>query len=148
MNKPKFRVWSKKRRGWLTDNDHSLHCSSNWMMNIFTGEIIDVTLVGEEYHLDPEPKFYQLGSAIIIGSPFVVQQWTGLLDMKNIEIYDGDIVKYTLSNSDFIDIVEWKYESWQLRGIKIDGNHPICGAYAMEIIGNNFENPELLNTNI
>lgn len=148
MNRPKFRVWSKKRNAWLTDNDHSLHCTSNWMMNIFTGEIIDVTLVGEEYYPDPEPKFYRLGSEIIIKSPFVVQQWTGLLDVANIEIYDGDIVQYTLSNSEFTDIVEWSNNSWQLRGIQIDSNCPICGAYDMKIIGNNFENPELLNTTI
>jgi hypothetical protein len=90
---------------------------------------------------------HQLRSKIIIGSPFVVQQWTGLLDVKNIEIYDGDIVKYALSNSEFIDIVEWVNNSWQLRGIKMDGNYAICGAYNMEIIGNNFDNPELLNTN-
>jgi hypothetical protein len=31
------------------------------MMNIFTGEIIDVTLVGAEYQPDPEPKFYLNG---------------------------------------------------------------------------------------
>lgn len=151
MKRPKFRVWSKRRKDWLTADDHSLHCWSNWMMDIFTGEIIDFTLIGvgkdtHHYHLDPEPESYMDGVFLIKETPFVVQQWTGLVDEFGKDVYEGDIVSYILTHSNFTDVIEWQNYGWVMQGITEDSSLPLCDAYNMKVIGNIFENPELLNT--
>lgn len=148
MMKNKFRVWSKKRKDWLTSDDHSLHCSSNWMMNIFTGEIIDFTLVGDEYRPDPEPLSYCNGTKIFKESPFVVQQWTGLQDINDQDIYEGDILNYTISNHKFTDRVVWQNNGWALLSLNDDSGYPISASYRPKIIGNIFENSDLLNTTL
>lgn len=75
----------------------------------------------------------------------VFQQYTGLKDSKGVEIYDGDILKYQSSKPKFTTcIVRWTQED--------EDNHPgfvISNSYSQygkpEIIGNIFENKELLN---
>jgi uncharacterized phage protein (TIGR01671 family) len=82
------------------------------------------------------------------GDEYVVQQWTGLKDSKGKEIYDGDIVRGKFFDTEYrhletinsevvwaeryacfnIGIEEWRYSG-----------EPVT------IIGNIFENSELLN---
>jgi uncharacterized phage protein (TIGR01671 family) len=73
-----------------------------------------------------------------------IQQFTGLLDENGKEIYEGDILQYTLSNSEFIGVVEWQNYGWVIQDFEYDSADTICGAYKASIIGNIFENPELL----
>lgn len=88
--------------------------------------------VGEIYNL-------QIGSYIPltvrkIGEFYeTYMQFTGLYDCKENPIYENDIVKYPTG---FKKLVEFK-----------DGAFNIHGCYGNEeIIGNQFENPELLDT--
>ena len=75
-------------------------------------------------------------------------QFTGLYDDGDKEIYEGDIVitKYQSSNWwHKIGVVKWKNQS---SCFKVIHNGDQCGiTNAVEVIGNIFENPELLVDN-
>jgi hypothetical protein len=68
----------------------------------------------------------------------IIQQFTGLLDKNGKEIYEGDIIKTPLSHMFRDNIYVVKY--FQNRFIPDD----ICDEKDIEIIGNIFENPELI----
>lgn len=78
------------------------------------------------------------------GNGLTVQVFTGLLDKNGREIYEGDILQYESHNPQFSKtIVRWTKED--------EDNHPgfvVYGSYSQygqpEVIGNIFENPELV----
>lgn len=130
----KFRVWSRKEGTW-----------EKW----FTFLCGDGYLYQENYQgVDPA---YDQGN-------YVIQQFTGLLDSNNKEIYEGDILK--VPNRDTLyKVVYYEYiASFQFLPIDYDVdvmtfrmrtnyNNYIANMRMTEtysIIGNIFENPELL----
>ena len=81
-------------------------------------------------------------------SEIIPMQYTGLKDSKGVEIYEGDIAKKWYGPRDeqfFPCLVIWRGNSWKIK----DPNryeyyfHEIFPE-SMEIIGNIYENPELL----
>ena len=101
-------------------------------------DVLEINLSGQHVtYFDGAPRDREYPEEIVL------MQYTGLKDKNGKEIYEGDIL-----NGDFPDVVFWDNDrgQWGLRNsenpddtlweIKRDNNP--------EIIGNIYENPELL----
>ena len=93
-----------------------------------------------------------------------VSQWTGLLDKNDVEIYEGDIVKFqhiddygymtnVFQNGFYRGVVKWGgyYPAFDIFDIKDNSTFDFdCNIFSMEsdivieVIGNIYENKELL----
>jgi len=73
-------------------------------------------------------------------------QFTGITDRNGVEIYEGDIV----TAADILCVVEWQKVEWTaawssvVRGAGRQWRHPQLGFRVHEVIGNIYENSELL----
>jgi hypothetical protein len=124
MNKiPNYRVWHKieKRFVELRSID-------------FEKESIGYDAYREAHYYDVA-KFDEI----------VFQQWTGLKDYERNDIYEGDIVSYELDGIVYIQTVGWRNNGWEMLDARLYGTPLIVNLPNFEIIGNIFENSELLN---
>jgi len=79
------------------------------------------------------------------GDEYVVQQWTGLNDYENNNIYEGDIVRYELDGIVYTQTVGWRNNGWEMVDARLYGTPLITNLPNFEVIGNIFENSEILN---
>lgn len=129
MNK-KFRVWDKLSERFIyPDKGYQGH-----------------------YILDLNGRFHDLGNGSG-GDEYVVQQYTGLRDKNGKDTYEGDIIQYNVGSSydDMSFVVKWSNDSlsWIFQSIS---GEVLSNCWTpngnrfnfIEIIGNIYENPELL----
>lgn len=148
MRELKFRVYKKDPllgNGRFLENGSGTHCFSQFVLDIFSGKIYDA--IGEYY--DDENDFRSLAEQ----GDCIIQQFTGLLDKNEKEIYEGDIVKYTLWENEYdiceneliadVSFIKGAFYPRYINDICDDGWYS-WGIDKIEVIGNIFENPELL----
>lgn len=155
MNRPiKFRVWDKARNHWLQDSESSFHCFSDYFIDFngrivcFSGEIQNPIKLQREHDL----SYLSFNPGPIVTNQedrFIIQQFIGLKDKNDKEIYEGDIVKfrYEMYEHDWTDdLGEVFFENGMfIFGRKTEFTTSDCNfdEQSIEIIGNIFENPEL-----
>ena len=149
MEEIKFRIWDKQIREMLPmDDDFALTLDGKHLIER-DGEIVN-TRTGEESLWGWEGT-----SGMKFKDRFILLQFTRRLDKNDVEIYKGDIVKAVaekkFANSSRIgeivcnegtDIGEWQVSP--SKDSKIGLGIGWGGWKSLEVIGNVFENPELI----
>ncbi len=147
-NRFKFRVWDNKNKIWLDKTDFC----------IYNGDAQEVEIGGTEYLSNGASynplKFVENDiGGLYYNSNLIIQQYTGLNDSNDDPIYEGDILKnhYDVGNNIIGQVL---YESdhggyifqWKRKGRGQDYKNLNCDvAFESVIVGNIFENSELLN---
>lgn len=149
----KFRAWDK-------ENKHMLYSSSDGVLECGEGQhedVLNIWLDGTIEIANSERNYFPNGIGTINDSEkrFILQQYTGLEDKNGKEIYEGDIVK----SANWLYRVGYGVETSSFgnaSGFYFASNAPSLGkgfvdstfnSLECEVIGNIYENPELLEHN-
>ncbi len=108
-------------------------------------KIGQITLEKGTWNFEPNDRDF-IGMSIPYQPSFVLMQYTGLHDKNGKEIYEGDIVKITGSKEIDIGKVIYEYNGFTVDVTNMDryyGRVHLLEKFT-EVIGNIYENPELL----
>ena len=132
---PKFRAWDRARS------------KMNYRVMLGNCDIDDETWTCPIIWSEDERKWLHFDDYECI------MQSTGLKDKNGKEIFEGDIVQYQNSkvpSADSKGVIRY-FDNWAMFGIDIEHNEPraiffngLADHISLEVVGNIYENPELL----
>jgi uncharacterized phage protein (TIGR01671 family) len=124
-----------KFRAYLKDINKMVEVNEiNWYENLDDkGNISSIRYAGETKYAHHYFEFDP--------NDVVLMQYTGYKDMKGKEIYEGDIVRYY----DDIYEVKWMWAGFYIHSLQNGFDELATNENFVEVIGNIYENPELLN---
>lgn len=131
----KFRAWNKNGKYMEEVDGYDLFLAD--------GKVFEVTEESRNWQIWMERTD--------VTEKYDLMQFTGLYDMENTELYDGDI----LDAGDRIVLVVWNqpngcwdcdYIKYKIRlsNLTSNGITPVEWKYRAKVIGNKYNNPELL----
>lgn len=126
----KFRVWRK-------DYNKMFNVSSVCWNEM--GDIVELELSTKKEELDYYVNY--VSENFDIAEYNIFMQYTSYKDMNGKEIYEGDIVRY------YNDIyeVKWMWAGFYIHSLQNGFDELATNENFVEVIGNIYENPELLN---
>ena len=147
MREIKFRMYDTKQKGWVMPPNHQVE-SEMPIQDAFD-------------KISPNPKILKLGE---YAGRYILMQYTGFKDKRREEIYEEDILRIDLGIKMASEIEESHYfyvkvyfESgcWMVSGVSgwkpfgysdwtLSGTLTNAANEKVEVVGNVFENPELL----
>ena len=116
MREIKFRAWHKTQKEMFT----ALYLTFSGRIGVWNNEETEIDFVSEYPYL-------------------ILMQFTGLKDKNKKEIYEGDIIKYMAG----VSVVSYANGCFSFRGNGVKCE-PLFYYKIYEVIGNIYENPELL----
>lgn len=121
----KFRAWDKFEEYFINSDEFAVN---------FYGTIFKANLDSDTYNNN------------INNSNLILMQYTELKDKNHVEIYEGDIVSCNINSQhkeNILGYIEYVLGNWFIHGN--DGKiYYFGGASNIKVIGNIYENPELL----
>jgi len=134
MREIKFRAWDKVNKRWVQMGERiKIPCGTGYGEEGFVWDFITGFSPDGAFHINGENMNY------------IVSQYTGLHDKNGKEIYEGDIVSDATMKG--LYEVKWSDEFSQVNCQSLLPSHYELSIHTLgevEVIGNIYENPELL----
>jgi len=150
-NKIKFRVWDNKYQKWMTSGFDKNHGIDHFIAPGGRGYSLSSIITNETMTDDIHHQIPYNGK----NPRWIIQQYTGMKDSNNVDIYEGDIVcEKLLENTTekaHIGIIYFGSGIYMISGDcsmydhTMNASPDILQDYL--VVGNVFENSELLNNN-
>lgn len=149
MRDIKFRAWDKKSKTMVMFGDSTLS-NTGGFWNIESGDnrevyCLEFTAVLGECNSGAGYFHHDFAEQL---TDYELMQYTGLKDKNGTEIYEGDICSFTTKDGDKYIIKMHtldKFHFWnEVYFNMVDKNEVLLENNPYEVIGNIYENPELL----